>query len=183
MNEIRHFDEHRSSEAEGRSTQIVNPVPPGPRGGIVGPRLRSAGGKDSGPINGRAGGSPETEGSRFTDTAEIADSSALIWDGTAADRERAARSLHEQSPRRNGPFVAVRCGALPADLLESELFGYERGAFAGAHRQKPGKIEAARTGTCSSTRSRICRTRSRRGFCSRCNRGTGRDLACGPRPA
>jgi two-component system response regulator AtoC len=58
-----------------------------------------------------------------------------------------ARALHQKSPRRDRPFVKVNCAALPVELLESELFGYERGAFTGAHRQKPGKFEVANTGT------------------------------------
>jgi transcriptional regulator with PAS, ATPase and Fis domain len=63
------------------------------------------------------------------------------------ERERVARTVHACSPRRDQPFVKVDCGALPQALLESEIFGYEPGAFTGAHRRKPGKIETARGGT------------------------------------
>jgi transcriptional regulator with PAS, ATPase and Fis domain len=61
-------------------------------------------------------------------------------------KEVVARFIHQASPRRNGPFVAINCAALPEQLLESELFGYERGAFTGAHQAKPGQIELASRG-------------------------------------
>jgi transcriptional regulator with PAS, ATPase and Fis domain len=57
-----------------------------------------------------------------------------------------ARFIHRASPRKNGPFVALNCAALPDQLLESELFGYERGAFTGAQQPKPGQIELAAGG-------------------------------------
>ena len=61
-------------------------------------------------------------------------------------KEVVARFIHRASPRRNGPFVAINCAALPEQLLESELFGYERGAFTGAHLSKVGHIEVASSG-------------------------------------
>jgi transcriptional regulator with PAS, ATPase and Fis domain len=61
-------------------------------------------------------------------------------------KEVVARFIHRASPRKNGPFVAINCAALPEQLLESELFGYERGAFTGAHQAKAGQIELASTG-------------------------------------
>jgi transcriptional regulator with GAF, ATPase, and Fis domain len=61
-------------------------------------------------------------------------------------KEVVARFIHRASPRRGGPFVAINCAALPEQLLESELFGYERGAFTGAHQTKPGQIELAAAG-------------------------------------
>ena len=75
------------------------------------------------------------------------DATVLIWGEGGVERARVARTLHEGSRRREQPFVTVNCAALPFELLESEIFGYESGAFTGAHRRKPGKIEAAHGGT------------------------------------
>src|SRR5262245_25529665 len=61
-------------------------------------------------------------------------------------KEVVARFIHRRSPRRHGPFVAINCAALPEQLLESELFGFERGAFTGAQQAKPGQIELAAGG-------------------------------------
>src|SRR5262249_27152196 len=61
-------------------------------------------------------------------------------------KEVIARFIHSRSPRRRGPFVAINCAALPEQLLESELFGFERGAFTGAEQAKPGQIELASGG-------------------------------------
>lgn len=58
-----------------------------------------------------------------------------------------ARAIHDESQRRDGPFVEVHCANLPADLIESELFGHDRGAFTGAHESKPGRLEGAAGGT------------------------------------
>ncbi len=80
---------------------------------------------------------------------KLADSNltVLVQGETGTGKEPAARALHEESSRRDGPFVAVDCGALPENLLESELFGHERGAFSGADRRKPGQFELATGGT------------------------------------
>jgi two-component system response regulator HydG len=71
----------------------------------------------------------------------------LIQGESGSGKESVVRAIHERSPRRSGPFVAVNCAALPETLLESELFGYERGAFTGAAGRKEGRFELADTGT------------------------------------
>jgi DNA-binding NtrC family response regulator len=71
----------------------------------------------------------------------------LIRGEHGTGKELVARAIHEASPRRNAPFIAVNCAAIPLDLIESELFGYERGAFTGAQNAQKGKIEEADKGT------------------------------------
>lgn len=73
--------------------------------------------------------------------------SVLIQGESGTGKEVIARAIHEMSPRHAKPFVAVDCGAIPSTLIESELFGYERGAFTGADRRKEGLFEAAQEGT------------------------------------
>jgi DNA-binding NtrC family response regulator len=75
------------------------------------------------------------------------DASVLISGPSGTGKELAAQSLHAQSARKNAPFVAVNCGAIAPQLFQSELFGYEKGAFTGAHQRRIGRIEAAQGGT------------------------------------
>ena len=85
--------------------------------------------------------------SEMIEQAAATDATVLVWGESGVGKELVARMVHDRSARSNGPFVKVNCAALPLELLESELFGYERGAFTGAHRQKPGKYELAHGGT------------------------------------
>lgn len=80
---------------------------------------------------------------------QVSDSelSVLIRGESGTGKEIVARSLHQLSSRKNKAFVKVNCAAIPRDLLESELFGYEKGAFTGAHKQKQGRFEVADKGT------------------------------------
>ncbi len=74
-------------------------------------------------------------------------STVLIRGESGSGKEVAARAIHRESARASGPFVPVHCAALPENLLESELFGYEKGAFTGATQRKPGRVELAQGGT------------------------------------
>jgi len=75
------------------------------------------------------------------------ESNVLIQGESGTGKELVAKAIHQLSPREKGPFIAVNCSAIPETLLESELFGYERGAFTGAVSSKPGRFELAKGGT------------------------------------
>jgi len=85
----------------------------------------------------------------FSTLLQIADSdcTVLIEGATGTGKELLAKAVHNNSPRRNGPFVPVNCGALPDTLIESELFGYKAGAFTDAKKDKPGRFARAQNGT------------------------------------
>jgi DNA-binding NtrC family response regulator len=80
----------------------------------------------------------QVAGSQFT---------VLVQGQTGVGKEVVARAIHDLSPRAEGPFVAIDCGAIPENLLESELFGHEKGAFSGADRRKDGLLQVAHAGT------------------------------------
>lgn len=75
------------------------------------------------------------------------DAPVLILGESGTGKEMAAKAIHQRSARKNGAFVAINCSAIPETLLESELFGHEKGAFTGAHTQRKGRIETAAEGT------------------------------------
>jgi two-component system NtrC family response regulator len=99
-------------------------------------------------FQGMLGGSPQMQ-EVFATVRKVATTEApvLIVGESGTGKELVAQAVHRLSPRREGPFIVINCGAIPETLLESELFGHEKGAFTGAHIQRKGRIEAAREGT------------------------------------
>ncbi|MFB0912273.1 MAG: PEP-CTERM-box response regulator transcription factor, partial [Glaciecola sp.] len=85
--------------------------------------------------------------SRKTEKIALTDITALLLGESGTGKEVFARSIHEHSNRKTKPFVAINCASIPENLLESELFGYEKGAFTGANKTTLGKIETAQGGT------------------------------------
>src|SRR5204863_197733 len=79
--------------------------------------------------------------------AAATDTTVLLEGESGTGKELFARALHALSPRNDGPFVAINCAAIPENLLETELFGHEKGAFTGASQRKSGKFELAHRGT------------------------------------
>jgi len=103
---------------------------------------------NAGCLLGPTGHSPAVQQLRLMlDQVAGFDTTVLLLGESGTGKEVAARTIHRNSPRRNGPFVAINCGAIPPDLLESELFGHEKGAFTGALSARKGRFEMAEGGT------------------------------------
>ncbi len=94
-------------------------------------------------------GNSEQMQSVFSSIRKVAttDASVLVLGESGTGKERVALAIHQRSARKDGPFVAINCSAIPESLIESELFGHEKGAFTGAHMQRKGRIESASGGT------------------------------------
>jgi two-component system NtrC family response regulator len=99
-------------------------------------------------FEGMLGTSPRMQ-TVFSSIRKVAttDAPVLILGESGTGKERAALAIHQRSARKDGPFVAINCSAIPEALIESELFGHEKGAFTGAHVQRKGRIETAAAGT------------------------------------
>jgi nitrogen regulation protein NR(I) len=113
-------------------TEASRPLAGAPEGGSYGIIGRSPGLRELYAVLDRVADSPTT---------------VLVTGESGTGKELVARALHENSSRRDKPFIKVNCAAIPRDLMESELFGYERGAFTGAVNSKPGRFELASGGT------------------------------------
>jgi len=108
-------------------------------------RLRLMGVGELGPIIGQSQAMRRVMA--LVGQAAPSSASVIIQGDSGTGKEIVARTIHESSPRRNGPYVAINCAALPEGLLESELFGHERGAFTGADQRRAGCFELANGGT------------------------------------
>jgi two-component system response regulator GlrR len=103
----------------------------------------------------------------MTQVVQAADSDSIVYISgeSGTGKELIAKSLHLESPRKDGPFVAINCAAIPDTLLESELFGHERGAFTGAEKRKAGLFAKAHGGTFFSMKFQRCRQTCRPSCC------------------
>ncbi len=111
-------------------------------------RLASQGSNDNRVLGGMITGAPEMQKvARTIERVANLDVSVMLLGASGTGKELLARGLHEASARRDGAFVAINCAAIPENLLESELFGHEKGAFTGAVKTTEGKIELAHGGT------------------------------------
>jgi len=108
-------------------------------------RLRLMGAGELGPIIGQSQAMRRVMA--LVEQAAPSSASVIIQGDSGTGKEIVARTIHEYSPRRSGPYVAINCAALPEGLLESELFGHERGAFTGADQRRAGCFELANSGT------------------------------------
>lgn len=111
-------------------------------------RAAGRGGPEAEQVAGLVGDSPAMRAvMEFVNKVADSDSTVLITGESGTGKEVLARALHARSRRHGGPLVPVNCGAIPEALLESELFGHERGAFSGAHQARAGRFELAHGGT------------------------------------
>lgn len=130
--------------------QSAAPLPPAaPLAADLAPTTAAAAVTATAPVSVRIiGPDPATEAvRRLLERIAPATATVLLQGETGTGKEVFARALHAWSPRRSGPFVVVNCAALPAALIESELFGHEKGAFTGATERRRGKFELAQGGT------------------------------------
>ncbi|MCY7339394.1 MAG: PEP-CTERM-box response regulator transcription factor [Sphingomonas bacterium] len=111
-------------------------------------RLEEAGGEAQTMLGAIVSGAPEMlKVARTIERVASANVSVMLLGASGTGKELLARAVHDKSPRHAGEFVAINCAAIPENLLEAELFGFERGAFTGAVKTTPGKIEQAQGGT------------------------------------